>query len=169
MLPSNDPIPNSRIEAYQPSNKVTIPQCQVIVLAGGYFDLLHYGHVCFLEEARKAGGPNGCLVIALEPDSRILRSKKRQPVHTQYERAQILSSLRYVDKVLLLDDLKSDDEYAQLVQNVHPQLIAVTAGDPQIERKRLQAMRVGAMLKTVVDRIEPFASSKILRNGFQEA
>lgn len=156
------------IEDYHPHQKIILPQNKTIVVVGGCFDILHYGHIRFLEEAYKAGGTNAYLVVALEPDSRIIHGKKRQPVHTQCERAQILASIRYIDKVLLLGDLKTDADYNQLVQDIQPHIIAVTSDDPQIENKRLQAKRVGALLKSVIDRIDFFASSKILTTGSQK-
>lgn len=155
-------------EDYHPHQRIILPQNKTIVLVGGCFDLLHYGHIRFLEEAYKAGGINAYLVVALEPDSRIIHGKKRQPVHTQYERAQILASIRCINKILLLGDLKTDADYNQLVQDIQPHIIAVTSDDPQIENKCLQAKRVGALLKSVVDRIGFFASSKILMVGSQK-
>lgn len=50
-----------------------------IVLVGGCFDLLHYGHFTFLKNAKKEGD---VLVVALESDEFILNQKKRKPVHT---------------------------------------------------------------------------------------
>ncbi|MCE2951021.1 MAG: adenylyltransferase/cytidyltransferase family protein [Alphaproteobacteria bacterium] len=129
------------------------------VLVGGCFDLLHYGHIRFLEEARLKGQS---LTIALEPDEMIIKSKKRHPVHTQEQRAAILTALRPVDCVLLLPLLVSFEDYYALVRDVSPSVIAVTQGDPQIENKRRQVALSGGQVEVVVPQLEGFSSSHIL-------
>ncbi len=128
------------------------------VLVGGCFDILHFGHIMFLNQARKEGAR---LYVALEPDEFIRVHKKREPVHTQMERASILSSLRMVDVVILLPVYRSYDDYLNLVKNIEPGVIAVTENDSQIENKRKQASVVGASLKIVTPHISPFSSSSI--------
>lgn len=134
---------------------------QKVVLVGGCFDILHFGHLEFLKNAKAAGD---YLVVALEPDESIINYKRRQPTHTQTERAEILAALRFVDCVILLPVLKGFVDYSQLVANLHPNLIAVTGDDPQLENKRKQAEAIGATVKIVVQRLNGLASSAILAN-----
>ncbi len=148
------------ISSYQPGVSHN-HSSQRVVLVGGCFDLLHLGHVRFLSAAKEQGD---YLVVALEPDSRIIKYKKRQPVHNQQQRAEILSHLRMVDEVLLLPELHGFSDYLELVKTVHPQVIAATKGDPQVENKSRQAVAVGAKMVEVVDRLEPFSSTAILKN-----
>ena len=129
------------------------------VLVGGCFDILHYGHVRFLELAKAQGAH---LVVALESDAAILRGKKRHPIHAQEERAHILEALTCVDEVICLPLLSSYEDYLHVVQNVSPSVIATTSGDPQLENKRTQAAAVGARLEVVIPLIEGFSSSRIL-------
>ena len=98
-----------------------------VVLVGGCFDILHYGHIYFLKRARKLGN---ILIVALESDenTRKLKGPKR-PIHTQKQRAEMLKSLRFVDKVITLPPMKSDLDYKKLVRRVNPDIIAVTYGD----------------------------------------
>ncbi len=112
-----------------------------IVLVGGCFDVLHYGHVTFLKEAKALGKT---LVIALENDDAIVESKNRRVFHSQQQRAEILDSLFVVDEVLLLPDLKIYEEYLELVEAVKPSFIAYTEGDPYASNKERQAQHVGA-------------------------
>ena len=135
-----------------------------VVLVGGCFDVLHFGHVEFLKKAKAAGA---YLVVALEPDQRILKYKHRKPTHTQKERAEILSAIRFVDKIILLPVLNGFEEYNQLVEYIHPSVIAVTEGDPQIKNKQNQAKTVGATVEVVVQRLKDFSSSAII-NGRQK-
>ncbi|MBI3343244.1 adenylyltransferase/cytidyltransferase family protein, partial [Candidatus Gottesmanbacteria bacterium] len=58
------------------------------ILVGGCFDLLHYGHIRFLEEAKKLGDH---LVVALESDENVRRMKgEGRPIHTQAQRKEML-------------------------------------------------------------------------------
>ena len=132
-----------------------------IVLVGGCFDVLHYGHIEFLKKAKAAGDYLG---VALEPDERILKYKHRKPIHNQKERAEILSAIRFVDKVILLPVLNGFKDYNQLVRDIHPKVIAVTAGDPQLDNKKNQAVEVGATVETVMQRLNGFSSSSIINN-----
>lgn len=135
-----------------------------VVLVGGCFDVLHFGHIEFLKKAKAAGE---YLVVALEPDERIIKYKHRKPTHIQKERAEILSAIRFVDKVILLPVLNGFEEYNQLVQHIHPKVIAITAGDPQFQNKQNQAKVVGATVEVVVQRLSNFSSSAIV-NGHQK-
>jgi len=95
-----------------------------VVLVGGCFDILHYGHIYFLKRAKKLGD---MLVVALESDenTRKLKGLKR-PIHSQSQRAEMLKSLKFVDKVICLPPVP---DYRQLIIKVKPQIIAVTYGD----------------------------------------
>ena len=50
-----------------------------VVLASGVFDLLHLGHVKFLEDAKKTGGENAKLVVIVARDSTVEKTKGRKP------------------------------------------------------------------------------------------
>ena len=129
------------------------------VLVGGCFDLVHYGHFAFLKKATEAGD---YLIIALESDESILIHKKRRPVHTQRERAEILASFRFVDMVILLPYLSSDQEYDEFVKKVRPDIIAVTSNDIQIKNKKRQAGSVIGELKIVTPLLRDFSTKKII-------
>jgi FAD synthetase len=57
-----------------------------IVLASGVFDLLHLGHVRFLEEAKKAGGRNAELVVIIARDSTVEKRKGERPIMPENQR-----------------------------------------------------------------------------------
>lgn len=112
------------------------------VLVGGCFDLIHIGHIYFLEEAKKLGDK---LVVLLESDETIKKLKgERRPIHTQEERKIMLFAIRYVDEVVCIPPLKTDKEYYDLIQKLHPDIIAVTEGDPILAKKQNQAKLIGA-------------------------
>ena len=56
------------------------------VLASGVFDLLHYGHIRFLEEAKKLGEPNAKLIVIVASDDTVARAKGRSPIIPEDQR-----------------------------------------------------------------------------------
>jgi FAD synthetase len=146
------------IQSYQASAYKPL-KGQRVVLVGGCFDVLHIGHIEFLSASKKNGD---YLIVALEPDASIKNYKKRKPVHTQLQRAKILSHLRDVDEVLLLPSLKGFEAYKKLVEDINPSVIGITQGDPQINNKKLQAQLVGAKIVEVMPHLEGYSSSKII-------
>lgn len=135
-------------------------QDRKIVLAGGCFDILHPGHVIFLQKARKAGD---ILVVFLESDQKVKKLKGiNRPVLGQKERAKVLSALQAVDYVVLLPFLKTNLDYDQLISRIRPDVIATTSGDENISYHQRSAKRVGAKLKAVTKIIGGYSTSKIL-------
>ena len=129
-----------------------------IVLGGGCFDILHYGHVTFIQKAKSAGD---ILILLLEPDEFIAIVKKKKPMHSQQQRAKILAALGYVDYVILLPLLKDpDNDYKEIVKKIHPSIIAYTSSDPKESQKKKLAQEVNA--KTlVIPYISSFSSSQL--------
>jgi len=146
---------------YTPTKHISLPQNKKIVLVGGCFDILHFGHIQFLEKAKQAGD---YVIVALEPDERIIHHKKRTPTHSQEERAHNLLALRFVDHIILLPLLNGFDDYLALVKAISPNVIAVTSNDPQLANKEKQAHFIGAELMIVNDRIEHLSSSAIYQH-----
>lgn len=115
-----------------------------IVLVGGCFDLIHYGHISFLKQAKKQGDK---LVVALESDENVRKMKgNARPIHTQQQRKEMLESLSFVDEVRSLPSMKGDRDYYELVRKIKPSIIAITKGDPHKVKKSEQAAEVGAKL-----------------------
>lgn len=130
------------------------------VLVGGCFDVLHYGHLRFLQDAKEQGS---VLVVAVESDQFIRERKHREPVHTQQQRAELLAELRCVDIVLLLPFLKTDEDYYALTKYVTPQTIAITDGDNQLHNKKKHADRIGARISVVTPVVSSFSTTNILK------
>jgi rfaE bifunctional protein nucleotidyltransferase chain/domain len=89
-----------------------------IVFANGAFDLLHVGHVRYLEAARREGG---WLAVGINSDRSVRRSKgNSRPVLPERERAEIVAALACVDAVVLFDE----DSPAALLSELRPQVHA---------------------------------------------
>jgi FAD synthetase len=133
---------------------------QKIVLVGGCFDILHIGHITFLEKAKKAGD---YLIVLLESDQAIQKLKgKNRPINSQADRAKILSSLKVVDKVIALPVMK-DLDYDELVKKIKPAVIATTSGDSGIHHKKRAAKLVGAKVKVVTKNIKDQSTTNLVK------
>ena len=137
---------------------------QQLVLVGGCFDILHYGHVVFLEKAKKKGD---VLMVLLESDGTVRRLKGPQrPLNTQEHRAKMLVSLRMVDVVIILPEMKNNGDYDDLINSLMPEVIAITENDKIKEIKRKQAKMVGARL-CIVTRLVPDKSTSWLQERIE--
>jgi rfaE bifunctional protein nucleotidyltransferase chain/domain len=129
------------------------------VLVGGVFDILHLGHIRFLQAAKKYG----TVIVALESDQNVKKYKGvSRPIHTQKERAEVLTHLHTVDFVILLPPLVSDNDYYQLVKTVSPHTIVITEGDPQLTNKQKQSEAVGAKI-VVVPKIKTPSTTQLAK------
>jgi len=88
-----------------------------VVLAGGVFDILHPGHIFFLEQAKRLGD---VLVVVIASDETVRRVKKREPIHTAEARAKVVASLKPVDRVVI----GSPSDKLAVVRRVKPDIIA---------------------------------------------
>ncbi len=93
-----------------------------IVLASGVFDLLHLGHVRFLEEAKKAGGPNAKLIVIVARDSTVEKKKSRRPIMPENQRCALVASLRVVDEAMLG---YKDFDMEKVLDKIKPDIVAV--------------------------------------------
>jgi D-beta-D-heptose 7-phosphate kinase / D-beta-D-heptose 1-phosphate adenosyltransferase len=93
-----------------------------IVFTNGCFDLLHIGHVRYLEEARALGD---VLVVGINSDASVRKLKGPQrPILPEQERAEILSGLACVDYVTLFDEI----DPLNLITSLRPDVL-VKGGD----------------------------------------
>jgi FAD synthetase len=102
-----------------------------VVLASGVFDLLHLGHVRFLEAAKAAGGSNAELVVIVARDSTVEKRKKEKPVISEDQRCALVGSLRVVDEAIL--GYESFD-IGKVIEKIKPDIIAVGHDQAGMER-----------------------------------
>ena len=88
-----------------------------VVLANGCFDLLHVGHVRYLEDAKAHGD---CLVVALNTDASVRSLKgETRPFTSLEERAELIAALRAVDYVLAFEEDTLEQTLRELRPDVH--------------------------------------------------
>ena len=92
------------------------------VLASGVFDLLHLGHVKFLEEAKKAGGSDAELIVIVARDSTANKRKGKKPIMPENQRRALVESLRVVDEAIL--GIEGFD-IGRVIETIKPDVIAV--------------------------------------------
>ena len=89
----------------------------VRVMATGVFDILHLGHVHYLEEAKKLGDE---LVVVVAADKTV-RERKHEPITPQDMRLRMIQSLRVVDRAVL----GGEGDMFEIVSEVKPDIIAL--------------------------------------------
>ena len=97
-----------------------------LVLTNGCFDLLHTGHVRYLQQARAQGD---ALLVAVNSDRSVQELKgPTRPLNSEQDRAEVLAALRCVDHVTIFDDLR----VTEVIRKLRPMIYA-KGGDYTIE------------------------------------
>ena len=127
----------------------------------GVFDIIHTGHVKFLERCKKLS-KDVELTVVLARDSTVLKDKGRKPLISEKQRKYILESLKPVDKAILgnerLDKLK-------IVEEIKPNII-VLGYDQNWDEKELEQELKKRGLKIKVLRLKKYGNinSTSIRN-----
>jgi FAD synthetase len=120
------------------------------VLAAGKFDILHLGHIAYLEQAKELAGEDGELVVVIALDKTIVRERGAPPVFPQEQRRKIVESLKFVDRAVVGIDT---DDHTTIVSEIRPDIIAL-GHDQFTDVSSLEAHFVSAGLKTKIVRLE---------------
>jgi D-beta-D-heptose 7-phosphate kinase/D-beta-D-heptose 1-phosphate adenosyltransferase len=95
-----------------------------IVFTNGVFDLLHPGHVRYLQEARSLGD---LLIVGINADESVRRNKgAERPITSQDERAELVAALKCVDAAVIF----GEDTPAEIIRLVQPDILAKGADWP---------------------------------------
>ena len=134
-----------------------------VVLASGVFDLLHLGHVRFLEEAKQAGGENAKLVVIIARDSTVEKIKGKKPIMSEEQRCILVESLKVVDKAILGFE---GFDIGEVIDEIKPDIIALGYDQTEMEtaiqtyitmhQLPIEVVRIGKFGKNALD-----SSSKI--------
>lgn len=120
-----------------------------LVLTNGCFDLLHTGHVRYLQQARALGD---ALLVAVNSDRSVQELKgPTRPLNSEQDRAEVLAALRCVDHVTIFDELR----VTEVIRKLQPAIYA-KGGDYTIdtldagEREALKACGVEVKILPLV-------------------
>lgn len=128
-----------------------------VVLASGVFDLLHLGHVRFLEEAKKAGGPNAELIVIVARDCTVAKRKGEKPVMSENQRRALVESLKVVDEAILGYE---EFDMGKVVEKIKPDVITVGHDQRGVEKTvRSYVKEKGLNIKVV--RIGKFGEDEL--------
>jgi FAD synthetase len=92
------------------------------VLATGVFDLLHLGHLRFLEGSKRKGGPRSRLVVVVARDKTVLRRKGKGPIIPEDQRRELVAALRVVDRAILG---REEIDLLGILHEVKPNIVCV--------------------------------------------
>lgn len=110
-------ISGKAIESFRKDHKN-----QIVVFTNGCFDILHVGHVRYLQEAAKQGD---ILIIGINSDESVKRLKgPERPINSENERAEMLGALGFVDYVAIFNE----DTPLNLIKKIQPDVL-VKGGD----------------------------------------
>jgi rfaE bifunctional protein nucleotidyltransferase chain/domain len=145
MRPDNAPVVTlleavTQVRAWQAAGLV-------VVFTNGVFDLLHPGHLRYLQRGRAEGAR---LVVAVNADASVRRSKgPDRPIHPAHERAELLSGFSCVDLVLIFDEATP----AAVIEALQPDVLvkgADWAPDAIVGRETVEA-RGGRVVRVPIE------------------
>ena len=130
-----------------------------VVFTNGVFDLLHPGHVRYLQDARDLGD---VLIIGLNSDRSVRANKgPERPITPEHERAEILLALECVDAVAIFDE----DTPAEIIGHVQPDVLVKGAdwGPDNIVGRETVEARGGRVVRMPLS--EGYSTTELLRRA----
>lgn len=127
-----------------------------VVFSNGCFDILHLGHIDYLEKASQLGTK---LIIGINSDSSVKRLKGPQrPIQPQHARMRMLAALAFVDAVVLFDE----DTPLELIKKLRPQVL-VKGNDYSIQQivGAKEVLQAGGEVKTI-ELVEGYSTTDII-------
>lgn len=133
-----------------------------VVFTNGCFDILHLGHITYLEKARELGH---YLIVGLNSDPSVTRLKgPSRPVNPEYARARLLSALSFVDLVVIFGEDTPLDLITYLLPNV-----LVKGSDYRVDNivGATVVMQHGGVVKTI-DLVDGYSTTGIIEKAAQK-
>jgi D-beta-D-heptose 7-phosphate kinase/D-beta-D-heptose 1-phosphate adenosyltransferase len=128
-----------------------------VVFTNGVFDILHPGHIRYLQHARQLGD---LLIVGLNSDASVRRNKgPERPINTEAERAELLAALACVDAVTVFDE----ETPAEVIKAIQPDILvkgADWAEDSIVGRDTVEACG-GSVVRVPIE--QGFSTTEIIR------
>jgi rfaE bifunctional protein nucleotidyltransferase chain/domain len=128
-----------------------------IVFTNGVFDILHPGHLRYLQHARSLGD---ALIVGLNADASVRRNKgPERPINPQEERAEVLEALACVDAVVLFEEDTPD----RIIKAIQPDILVKGAdwGENAIVGRDTVEARGGKVVRVPIE--QGFSTTEIIR------
>ena len=102
-------------------------QNKKIITTNGVFDILHLGHIKYLQEAKKLGD---VLIVAINSDDSVKQIKgPERPINSEQSRAKVLAALSFVDYIVIFNETNPVNILSEIKPGIH-----VKGGDYRIEQ-----------------------------------
>lgn len=127
-----------------------------VVFTNGCFDILHLGHIKYLQEAKSFGD---ILIVALNSDKSIKKLKgETRPINCEYDRLRLMAALEFVDFVLLFDE----DNPLNVIKAIKPDILVKGAdyqgktviGSDIVDDVRLVDFEEGKSTSSIIEKIK---------------
>ena len=132
-------------------------QAPIVVFTNGVFDILHPGHVRYLQSARALGDK---LIVGVNSDRpvRALRKGPGRPINSQDDRAEVLRALACVDEVVIFDE----DTPHEIIKRLQPDILVKGAdwGENAIVGRDIVEARGGKVVR--IELAEGYSTTKII-------
>jgi len=131
-------------------------QHQKVVFTNGCFDILHLGHIDYLEKAKQQGDK---LIVGVNTDQSVSKLKgPKRPINNEYARARLLAALEFVDLVVLF----SEDTPLEIIKILEPDIL-IKGNDYSIETivGAKEVMANGGKVKTI-DLVPDYSTTKVI-------
>jgi len=128
-----------------------------VVFTNGVFDILHPGHLRYLQHARSLGD---ALIVGLNADASVRRNKgPERPINLQEERAEVLEALECVDAVVLFEEDTPD----RIIKAIQPDILVKGAdwGENAIVGRDTVEARGGKVVRVPIE--EGYSTTEIIR------
>ena len=128
------------------------------VMAFGCFNILHLGHLTYLEKAKSFGGK---LIVVVARDSTIKKEKEKEPFFDEKARCRMVSALRMVDETILGDE---HDRYA-VIRKMRPDVLVLGYDQPvSINELKEKLVEMG-LEKTKIVKVEQYKDDEIYKSS----
>ncbi len=128
-----------------------------IIVCGGVFDILHLGHVFFLEKAKKFGD---MLIVIVARDSTVIRNKGRKPIIPEKQRVKMVNYLKPVDLAVL----GKENDYIEIIEEINPDIIVFGPDQEVLEaelKEKLKERGINVKVEKIKERLNsPLTSTR---------
>ena len=152
---------NKIVEAYKVLGKKVI--CTI-----GSWDMLHIGHLRYLDRAKKLGD---VLIVGVDSDRaiRIYKNNPIRPVIPENERMEMLSYQEFIDYITLIDDVDDKGSWKlELIKKINPDIFVIVADESYSEQQKKNIAKFCGKLHILPRQARKTSSTNIVEDIFKK-